>query len=150
MDISKAIRQEKFKSNHNMALVNILYTSSWLRENQKPLFDTFDLKAQHYNVLRILKGRYPKAASPGEIKEVMLDKAPDLTRLIDKLVQMKIVDRNVCPENRRKVDVLINKKGIDLLEIMNKNMKNFEDLFQSKLTDKEAEQLSRLLDKIRE
>ncbi len=149
MKISKAIKQEKFKSNQNMAIINILYTSNWLKDYYKSVFDPFELKSQHYNVLRILKGRYPNATSPGEIKEVMLDKAPDLTRLIDKLVLMKLVDRNLCSENRRKVDVLINKKGIELLDKIDVKMNVFDEMYKLKLNNKEAEQLSNLLDKLR-
>jgi len=149
MKISKAIKQEKFKSNQNMAIINILYTSNWLKDYYKSIFDPFELKSQHYNVLRILKGRYPNATSPGEIKEVMLDKAPDLTRLIDKLVLMKLVDRNSCSENRRKVDVLINKKGIELLGQIDIKMNVFDENYKLKLNDEEAEQLSNLLDKLR-
>lgn len=149
MNISKAIKQEKFKSNQNMAMINILYTSNWLKDNYKSIFDPFELKSQHYNVLRILKGRYPNAISPGEIKEVMLDKSPDLTRLIDKLVLMKIVDRNMCSENRRKVDVLINQKGIELLDLIDVKMVEFDKVYENRLNEKEAEQLSNLLDKLR-
>lgn len=132
-----------------MAIINILYTSNWLKDYYKSIFDPFELKSQHYNVLRILKGRYPNATSPGEIKEVMLDKAPDLTRLIDKLVLMKLVDRNSCSENRRKVDVLINKKGIELLGQIDIKMNVFDENYKLKLNDEEAEQLSNLLDKLR-
>lgn len=150
MSIKEAIKQDKFESNINMAVINILYTSNWLRDHQKDFFTEYNIKSQHFNVLRILKGRYPNAASPGEIKEVMLDKAPDLTRLIDKLVEQGLVDRNMCPENRRKVDVYINKEGLDLLDLINDGVKKMNAFWGSKLNETEAEQLSHLLDKLRE
>lgn len=149
MHISKAIRQQKFKSSQDMALINLLYTSNWLKDHQRTFFDNYDLKAQHYNVLRILKGKHPEVSSPGEIKEVMLDKAPDLTRLIDKLIKMKLVDRKVCEKNRRKVDVIITKEGIDYLNTITGEMEKIEAGMKNKLTDQEAVKLSDLLDKLR-
>ena len=104
---------------------------------------------QHYNVLRILKGSFPNPLSPGEIKEVMLDKSPDLTRLIDKLVNMDLVDRHICPNNRRKMDVFITKKGEQVLHEINNKQKNIEPSKENKLTEEEADQLSDLLDKFR-
>jgi DNA-binding MarR family transcriptional regulator len=149
MRISEAIKQQKFKSSQDMALINLLYTSNWLKDHQRTFFDNYDLKAQHYNVLRILKGKYPDVSSPGEIKEVMLDKAPDLTRLIDKLIKMNLVDRKVCENNRRKVDVIITKEGIDYLNTITGEMEKIEAGMKNKLTDQEAVKLSDLLDKLR-
>ena len=111
MNILEAINQKSFDSSYEKAVVNLLYTHNWVRDRQQEVFKPYGLKMQHYNVLRILKGRYPEAYSPGEIKEVMLDKAPDLTRLIDKMVDMGLVDRHLCPDNRRKMNVFITDKG---------------------------------------
>ena len=96
MNISEAIKQKSFSSPHEMALINVLFTSNWLRDKQKEYFYPYDLKPQHFNVLRILKGKYPDNSCPGDIKDVMLDKSPDLTRLIDKMMKMGLVERNVC------------------------------------------------------
>jgi len=104
---------------------------------------------QHYNVLRILKGSKPKSISPGEIKEVMLDKSPDLTRLLDKLVQIGLVDRHLCPANRRKMDVIITKKGEALLSKIAVKRQKMQKEERQNITEEEAEQLSDLLDKFR-
>lgn len=149
MKIHEAIKQNKFATNVDMAIVNIVYTSNWLHDSQKKFFTKHNIKAQHYNILRILKGRHPAAASPGEIKEVMLDKSPDLTRLIDKLVVQKLVERYMCEENRRKVDVFITDKGISLLKLIAEDMKEVNDVWKSKLSEVEAGKLSDLLDKLR-
>lgn len=149
MDISSAIKQAKFSSSYEMALINILFTNNWLRDKQKEYFYPYDLKPQHFNVLRILKGKYPEASCPGDIKEVMLDKSPDLTRLIDKMIKMGLVDRNVCEMNRRKVDVVITEKGLSIVDDISKRMNGMYDLLKGKLSVKEAEKLSELLDKIR-
>lgn len=150
MGISEDIKQSSFDSAQEKVLINILYTNNWLSDHYKTLFAPYDIKSQHYNILRILKGKYPEASYPGDIKEVMLDKSPDLTRLIDKLIKMGLVDRNECKVNRRKVDIKITDKGIRLLADISKEMKEFTSNWQEKLNDEEADKLSELLDKLRE
>ena len=149
MDIREAINQKSFNSSFEKAVVNLVYTHNWYRDKNRGVFKAYGFKMQHYNILRILNGSHPKALSPGEIKEVMLDKSPDLTRLIDKLVDMELVDRHICPDNRRKMDVFITKKGTQILAEINEKQENVQTM-QSQLTDAEAEQLSNLLDKLRD
>lgn len=149
MDISKAIKQSSFNSPQEMAVINIIFTGNWLRDKQKDYFQSFDLKMQHFNVLRILKGKYPEASCPGEIKDVMLDKSPDLTRLIDKMIKMGLVDRNVCQENRRKVDVIITEKGLSIVNDISDRISTMNTLWKDKLSENEAQKLSELLDKVR-
>lgn len=149
MSIEQDIKQASFKTNLEKAVVNLLYTYNWLRDNAQDIYKPFGLKMQHYNILRILKGKYPAAISPGEIKEVMLDKAPDLTRLLDKLVEMNLVDRQLCPENRRKMDVTITNQGIELLQVLTKRQETLYGDITTRLSEKDAAQLSDLLDKVR-
>ena len=149
MTILEAIKQESFDSSFEKAVVNLMYTHNWYRDKYQGIFKEANLKAQHYNVLRILKGRKPKSISPGEIKDVMLDKSPDLTRLLDKLVERGLVERNLCPENRRKMDVLITKEGENMLKQISKKQELLKKEQWSDFTDEEAEQLSNLLDKFR-
>ena len=99
-------------------------------------------------MLRIVKGQHPNPASPGYILEVMVDKGRDLTRLVDKLVKLGYLERNTCSDNRRKVDISITSKGIEIVEqvgyeidVWIKNNNN--------LTESEADHLSSLLDKLR-
>ena len=149
MSIEQDIKQKPFKTSLEKAVVNLLYTYNWLRDNSQDIYKPFGLKMQHYNILRILKGKYPKASSPGEIKEVMLDKSPDLTRLLDKLVEKGLVDRQLCPENRRKMDVTITRQGLDLLEVLtNRQNMLFNDI-ATRLSENKADELSNLLDKMR-
>jgi len=149
MGIEQDIKQASFKTNLEKAVVNLLYTYNWLRDNTQDIYKPFGLKSQHYNILRILKGKYPKASSPGEIKEVMLDKSPDLTRLLDKLVEMELVVRQLCPENRRKMDVTITSKGLDLLKVLMTRQEKLFNEIAERLSEKKAAELSNLLDKIR-
>ena len=149
MNILEEINQTAFNSSIEKALVNILYTYNWLRDKTQDNYKPYGIRMQHYNVLRILKGKYPEATSPGEIKEVMLDKSPDLTRLLDKLVAMAWVERDICSANRRKIDVKITKKGLKILEELTTLQKKLYAEFNKNLSPAEAESLSDLLDKLR-
>ncbi|MGL4596963.1 MAG: MarR family winged helix-turn-helix transcriptional regulator [Bacteroidia bacterium] len=148
MKIEDEIKQKKFHSAYDKLFVNIMYTSSFLAIQGARNFKPFGLTTQQYNVLRILRGQVPNACTVSVIQERMIDRSSNASRLIDKLVEKKLVDRKVCKNDRRQVDIRITESGLSLLKkidpivlAMDKNMKN--------LTEKEAETLSDLLDKIR-
>mgnify|MGYP000238569141 FL=1 len=147
MGIKEAIKQNKFDSNQLMATVNIIYTANWLRDQNAPVYKTHGILSQHYNILRIVRGSHPKPVTPGYIKEVMLDKGRDLTRLVDKLVKLNYLERRLCEHNRRKMEITITKAGLDLIDVISKDS---EPLFKAQpLTEEESLQLSNLLDKLR-
>ena len=148
MKIEHAIKQEHFADNWQKAVINIIYTANQLRDRENAALKEHGLLIQHYNAMRIIRGRHPKPVSPGEIKEVMLDKASDVTRLLDKLVEMKLVKRAICAENRRRVDVVLTSKGLDWLKEQDKSMNEIKADIKKRLSDKEAGQLSDLLDKL--
>jgi DNA-binding MarR family transcriptional regulator len=109
----------------------------------------FSITHQQYNVLRILKGKYPENCAVNDIKEVMIDKSPDLTRLLDRLINKQLIKRSVCEVNRRKLDIAITGQGLDLLKkIAPKLKEEFGD--KPKITQREADELNRILDKMRE
>ena len=148
MGIKEEIQQEKFSSNLQMAVVNLIYTANWMRDQQQHILKDYEILVQHYNVLRIVMGQDPKPAFPGQIKNVLLDKGRDLTRLIDKLVSLKYLNRNVCESNRRMVEIVITDQGKKVAnEIGKKLAKDMQKRFN--LSEKEALQLSELLDKLR-
>lgn len=148
MGIAEEIRQKEFKSAHQKAHLNVMFTSYWLIEQTKEVLKPFDITQQQFNVLKILKGRYPNSCTSNDIKEVMIDKGPDLTRMIDRLLDKGWVTREVCPENRRKLDITITKEGLSVIKkIEPKLKKQFID--QTKITSQEASELSRILDKMR-
>jgi len=146
--IEEEIKQGKFISVRQKANLNILFTANWLVDKIKEVLKPFDLTHQQYNVLRILKGRFPESCAAYDIREVMIDKGPDLTRLIDRLIVKEYVTRSECKENRRKLDITITRKGLGLIKkiepLLNNQMKD-----QAKITNKEADELSRILDKMR-
>ena len=148
MKLEEEIKQARFSSSKQKATLNIIFTAAWINARLRDLLKPYDLTPQQYNVLRILKGRHPNAANPGEIKEVMLDKNPDLTRLCDRLSKSGLIHRNIDRSNRRKMNIRITDKGIALLETLAPNVSAI-DTSQIAISNAEAEQLSNLLDKLR-
>ncbi|HAV28591.1 MAG TPA: MarR family transcriptional regulator [Saprospirales bacterium] len=148
MNFEDQIRQTKFRNNFLKAILNLKYTSSLYNSKEVEVFKKYGILAQHFNVLRIVRGVYPDSVSPGKILEVMLDSGRDLTRLVDKLVKLGLLIRSTCPYNRRRVDINITEEGLALTDKIGKDVDVFLDSIET-LTDKESEQLSNLLDKLR-
>lgn len=148
MKLEDAIKQVKpFQSPYHKLLVNILYSSNWIVEQQKKLLDSFGITNQQYNALRILKGCYPTPVTTSVIRERMLDKMSDTSRLIDRLCIKKLVVKTLTPEDKRRVDILITPAGIELLDNIRAE-EEWNTIFDS-ITQEEAELMSDLLDKIR-
>lgn len=130
-----------------MAL-NLLYTTNWLASSQACLLKPYDLTPPQYNVLRILRGQYPKPVRVNDIIERMLDKMSNASRLVDKLLLKGWVKRTECPNDRRAVDVVITEEGLALLLALDKMQEDWENQLKN-LNEEEAKQLSDLLDKLR-
>jgi DNA-binding MarR family transcriptional regulator len=148
MKIEAAIKQSKPMQPIQKAIVNLMYTYYWHMERTATLFKPFELTPQQFNVLRILRGKHPEAITVGEVKSVMLDKNPDLTRLADRLAQKGLIERSLNPDCRREVLLVITDKGMELLSRMETEMESAKSQWQT-LSDEEASQLSDLLDKLR-
>ena len=149
MSIEKDIKQQKpFKSPYQKLVVNILYTNNWMNSDHLSILKPFDLTAQQYNVLRILRGQYPNPITVNGIIERMLDKMSNASRLVDKLLLKELVSRCDNRDDRRACDVRITQKGLDVLKEIDVLQDNWETNF-SNLTPDEAEALSGLLDKLR-
>tara|TARA_Y100000385_G_scaffold290208_1_gene362427 strand:- start:2441 stop:2878 length:438 start_codon:yes stop_codon:yes gene_type:complete len=143
-DLSRDI-SSKFQSPKQKAVINILYTANWVHSKQIMFFKQFGISPQQFNVLRILRG----AKAPLKvqtIKKRMIERAPNVTRLMDKLFSKGLIDRISCKHDRRVVHIVITTKGLHLLKVISRNMK--EDTLEN-LDDEEALILSDLLDKIR-
>ena len=148
MKLENEIKQKSFINEWSKALVNVAYTGNWLTDNMLSVLKPFDINDQHYNILRILRGRHPGVASPGEVKDVLVNKRGDLTRLLDKLVKKEMVERWSNEENRRMVNLKITQKGLDLIDEIDAHTTIMEHV-KGNLTSEEASQLSDLLDKMR-
>jgi len=143
-DLSKDI-QSTFPSNKVKALINIKYTANWIENHQTSFFKPYRISVQQYNVLRILKGAN-EPLRVQTIKDRMIQKAPNTTRLMDKLSIKNLIVRTACPNDRRVVHIIITKEGVSLLDKIHTER---NDNLLKKLSEKEAKQLSDLLDKIR-
>lgn len=148
MKIEEAIKQKQFTDPFHKAMVNLLYTSSWLTYKESGLFKKHGLTMPQYNVLRILKGQYPSAATVNLIIDRMLDKSSNASRIVEKLRSKGYIEREECKEDRRRVDVKITKAGIKKLEETSTEIQSFYKKHQH-LTAEEASLLSDLLDKMR-
>ncbi len=149
MRLEDEIQQKKFKSIQQKLMLNLIYTTNWLTSKQDSLFKDSDITVQQYNVLRILRGQYPNPCSIKLIKERMLDRMSDTSRIVDKLYTKKLLERNECPDDRRSVNVVISDKGLELL----KSLDYIDDLSKQNLkslSDKEIDILNDLLDKLRD
>ena len=148
MHIEEEIQSTNFEDNYHKAVINISYTYSWLNNVLRCQFEKHNLTNQQFNVLRILRGQYPKAATVNLIKERMLDKMSDASRIVDRLVQKGLVSRCTNNEDRRAVDIRISDIGLGILSKMDTEFKT-KELLKNNLTEEEAEKLSDLLDKLR-
>lgn len=147
MKLEDEISQKKFKSEHHKVLVNVLYTANWIDSIHSGKLKPHGITGQQFNILRILRGQYPKPASVKLLKERMLDKMSDVSRLVEKLRVKDLVERKTCINDRRNVDIIITQKGLDLLA----SLDYLEDELRKilSLDSEEAEQLNVLLDKMR-
>lgn len=148
MKIEEEIKQSPFKDGYTKAVVNLLFTQSYLVSRQSRVFKPHDISAEQYNVLRILRGRSPKPITVSSIQERMLNKMSNASRLVEKLKQKEMVIRTECPKDRRQVDIVITKKGLELLRLLDKEVKQF-NMDTIHLDESEVEQLNHLLDKLR-
>ena len=148
MGIDKDIQQSKFRNVHQKAAINILYTVGWMKEKMKIFFDEEDITAQQFNILRILRGSFPQPLSTLQIRERMLEKMSDTSRIVDRLVVKGFVKKTPCSKDKRLVDVLITDKGQRLLKKLDAEADHITEVM-GRLTDEEATQLSLLLDKLR-
>ena len=148
MKIEEEIKQEEFSSSYQKVMVNILFTSSWLSSLHLQFLKPYNISMQQYNVLRILRGQYPQPASITLLTDRMLDKNSNASRLVDKLLDKKLIVRKVCKEDRRQKDVVIADKGLELLDQIDQRFSELEEQV-SHFTQEDAEKLSDLLDQLR-
>ncbi len=148
MRIEDEIKSNKFEDNYQKVVINVSYTSGWLNNLLRPEFEKFNLTQQQFNILRILRGQYPKPATVNLLKERMIDKMSDASRIVDRLIQKGLVSRCTNKSDRRAVDIRISEEGLSVLSKMDVEMRSKEYL-RNNLTEAEAAQLSDLLDKLR-
>ena len=146
--IEKELAME-FKNEHQKMLLNLIFTSNWLKHMDNARLKPYGVSAQQYNILRILRGAKGKKMCMYEVLARMLDRAPNATRLTDKLIAKGLVLRERSDEDRRVVHLLISGKGIELLDQIDKSSKDGFEAVARKLSVQEAAAMSNTLDKLR-
>ncbi|MBK0369876.1 MarR family winged helix-turn-helix transcriptional regulator [Flavobacterium agrisoli] len=149
MTIEDVIKSTVKIDNPKKVILNIMYTQNVLQDRFNEILKPYDLSGEQYNVLRILRGQRGNPANMCVIQERMLAKTSNTTRLVDKLLLKELVTRNVCPDNRRKIEVLITAKGLALLNELDPKVDQHENEFAQHLQEDELEQLNFLLEKYR-
>jgi MarR family 2-MHQ and catechol resistance regulon transcriptional repressor len=150
MKLEHAIQQTDFRSTELKLSLNLIYTFNWYAEAQKQYFATYGITQQQYNVLRILRGRFPEPYSTSQIRDRMLDKMSDVSRIVDRLLKKDLVLRNTSASDRRLVDVIISDKGLLLLDQMDDTIEQNAKQPFTNFSEEEKLEFYRLLDKIRE
>ena len=150
MTIEEIIKSSVPLSPQKRVVLNIGYTQNKLAEGIQSILKPFDLSSEQFNVLRILRGQKGNPANMSLIQERMMAKTSNTTRLVDKLLAKELVTRKTCPSNRRKMEIGITQKGLDLLSELDPIILDHEHAYGQKMTTEELEQLSMLLDKFRE
>ena len=139
--------QTRFKTPQQKAIINIRYTSNFLGNIQNSLMDQYGLSMAQFNILRILRGA-KSAINVQTVKERMIEKSPNTTRLMDKLIEKELIERTRCTKDRRVVYVEISKDGLAILKAIDENS-DILNMIQVGLSDEESTILSDLLDKVR-
>ncbi|MBL1411143.1 MarR family winged helix-turn-helix transcriptional regulator [Sphingobacterium faecale] len=148
MGIEDRIKTNRFQDDWHRATINILFTNNWLSNLLEDRASRKNITLQQFNVLRILRGQYPKPASNATIRDRMISSTPDISRLVERIVTKGLVTRTKNKADKRSVDLLITEKGLQLLEELEADM-NLSNMLSKNLSAPEAKLLSDLLDKLR-
>lgn len=148
MKLEEEIKQEKFRNEWQKMSINITYTHFWLISQMNSLLKPFGLSIQQFNILRILRGQYPEPSTINLLKDRMLDKNSDASRLVKRLRTKELVNYCPCTADRRSVDIIISDKGLDLLKKIDSQNGDMDSFCQN-MNEKEAQRINGLLDKLR-
>lgn len=149
MKIEEIIKSTVPMDDSKKIILNILYSQNVISDSFNEILKPYDISSEQYNVLRILRGQKGNPANMCVIQERMLARTSNTTRLVDKLLLKKFVTREVCPENRRKIEVLITQKGLDILKELDPKVTAHEESFSNNLSADEIIKLNQLLEKYR-
>ena len=148
MGLEKDIKQQHFNSENQKLIINLVFTNNWLTEKIRDLLSAEDITLQQFNILRILRGSHPKPLSTLVIRERMLDKMSDTSRIVDRLLLKGLVDKKTCPSDKRLVDISITAEGKKVLAKIDQNEKEMMAVIAN-LNEEEMKTLNGLLDKMR-
>ncbi len=146
-NLEKLITQKSFSNEYHKGLVSLIFVGNWLTSRHQQFFKNYEITMQQFNILRILRGQHPQAASINVLKDRMLDKMSDVSRLVERLRKTDLVERKSSELDRRSVDVRITSKGLELLSRIDEDINQLENTLKG-LDEQEAAQLNHLLDKV--
>lgn len=149
MKIEEEIKSTVELSLAKKVILNLSFTRNIVGDKFLEIIKPYDLSGEQYNVLRILRGQKGKPANMSVIQERMISKNSNTTRLVDKLVIKDLVIRKICPSNKRKMEITITGKGLNMLKTLDPLVIEHENRLASNLTSEELEQLNNLLEKYR-
>lgn len=148
MRLEEEIKQSKFKNEFQKLAVNLIYTHGWLLHKQASFFEDYGLTPSQYNILRILRGQYPNPISINLLQDRMLDKMSDISRLVERLRIKELAERKICKNDRRKAEVIITEKGLQLLKETDHLDDYLVEIFGN-ISKEKAEIVNSILDEIR-
>ena len=149
MGLEKDIKQQHFTSENQKLIINLVFTNNWLTEKIRDFLSAEDITLQQFNILRILRGSHPQPLSTLTIRERMLDKMSDTSRIVDRLLLKGMVDKKTCPSDKRLVDISITEEGKKILAKIDRNEKEMKAIIAN-LNQEEMKILNGLLDKMRD
>ena len=148
MELEKEIHSNKFEDNYQKAVINVSYTYNWISNILRNRLEKHNITQQQFNILRILRGQLPNPSTVNLLKERMIDKMCDASRMVDRLVQKELVTRCTNSKDRRAVDIYISEEGLKVLSQIDRELK-LGDILSHNISEEEAAVLSNLLDKLR-
>lgn len=149
MRIGEEIKQAKFEDAYQQGIINLIFTHNWFKERLTCFLKEYGVTPQQFNVLRILNGQYPNGITTGEIRERMLDRMSDASRLVDRLERCGFVAKERNKEDRRLVKVVITDTGRESLKAIREAEEAFYDPIRERISEAEAVTLTEILDKLR-
>jgi len=147
-NIEKLLAQKAFDNEYTKGMIGLVFVGNWIVSRNQQFFKKFDITMQQFNILRILRGQHPKAANINMLKERMLDRMSDVSRLVERLRKADLLERKSCESDRRAVDVKITSKGLQLLKTIEEEVTQLDDVLKKALDPKEIAQLNSLVDKV--
>ena len=148
MELEKEIHSKNFEDNYQKAVINVSYTYNWISNILRNRLEKHNITQQQFNILRILRGQLPNPSTVNLLKERMIDKMCDASRMVDRLVQKELVTRCTNSKDRRAVDIYISEEGLKVLVQIDRELK-LGDILRHNISEEEAAVLSNLLDKLR-
>jgi len=147
MDVEGLVKTEKKMPLRQRSIIHLILVSGMIKEHIAQALKPFEVSRQQFNVLRILRGQLGQPANLSTLNERMVTKMSNTTRLVDKLLAKKYVNRCICKHNRRKIEITITPLGLEVLQQMDKEIAKVEADILKKLSDEDLKTLNTLLDK---